>query len=107
MTYEHDNEMTDKAEPEKETQDKYSSFGKETMLELVELEGGRLVLRDVNAKQEPLVTIDFADKIYEMLGKDAQFIGQHMIHAAVQVIMHKQMSQWHAHVYDEEPTHYS
>nr|WP_227429282.1 hypothetical protein [Psychrobacter sp. I-STPA6b] len=77
------------------------------MLELVELEGGKLVLRDVNSKQDPLVTIDFADKIYDVLGKDAQFIGQHMIHAAIQVIMHKQMSQWHAHVYDEEPKHYS
>ncbi|WP_230657212.1 hypothetical protein [Psychrobacter sp. I-STPA10] len=106
MTYEHDSEIQEKLE-DKEAQDKYTGFGKETMLELVELEGGKLVLRDVNAKQEPLVTIDFADKIYEILGKDAQFIGQHMIHAAVQVIMHKQMSQWHAHVYDEEPTHYS
>ena len=106
MTHEQDSEMQDKTE-DKEAKDKFSSFGKETMLELVELEGGKLVLRDINAKHEPLVTIDFAEKIYEILGKDAQFIGQHMIHAAVQVIMHKQMSQWHAHVYDEEPTHYS
>ena len=105
MTYEYESEMQDKED--KETQDKFASFGKETMLELVELEGGKLVLRDVNEKQEPLVTIDFADKIYEILGKDAQLIGQHMIHAAVQVIMHKQMSQWHAQVYDEEPEHYS
>ena len=107
MTHEYDNDNQDKVEPDKEAQEKYSGFGKETMLELVELEAGQLVLREANAKEDPLVTIDFSDKIYDILGKDAQVIGQHMIHAAIQVIMHKQLSQWHAHVYDEEPTHYS
>ena len=53
------------------------------------------------------MTIDFSDKLKDLLGSDTQAIGQHMIHAAIQVIMQKQMSQWHAHVYDKEPTHYS
>lgn len=87
-----------------------ASFAKETMLELVEVQKGRLELREVNAEVDggdALVSIEFSDKINEVLGGDAQQIGQHMIQAAIQVIMHKQMSQWHAHVYDEEPTYYS
>ncbi|WP_434354184.1 hypothetical protein VH441_03930 [Psychrobacter sp. HD31] len=82
-------------------------FAKETMLELIESEDGRLLLRDMDGKEDPLVSIDFSDKIKDMLGEDAHMIGQHMIHAAIQVIMNKQMNHWHAKVYDEEPTNYS
>lgn len=77
------------------------------MLEFVEQEDGKLVLRSSDEKDEPWVSIEFSDKVKEMLGSDTQFIGQHMIHAAIQSLMQKQMSQWHAHVYDEEPVHFS
>lgn len=83
------------------------SFATETMLELTESEDGRLLLRDMEGKESPLVSIEFSDKVKDMLGEDTRTIGQHMIHAAIQVIMHKQMNQWHAHVYDEEPENYS
>ena len=62
--------------------------------------------KNINTKMMKM-TIDCSDKLKEILGSDTQAIGQHMIHAAIQVIMQKQMSQWHAHVYDKEPTHYS
>lgn len=83
------------------------SFAKETMLELVELDDGSLVLRDANGKEEPMVTINFSDKVKDMLDQDLRMVGQHMIHAAIQSIMYKQLNQWHANVYDEEPLHYS
>lgn len=87
--------------------DQFSGFAKETTLELVEADNGTLLLRDTEKNDEPLMTIDFSDKLKDLLGQETQSIGQHMIHAAIQVIMQKQMSQWHAHVYDKEPTHYS
>ena len=90
-----------------ESRDKFNSFAKETMLELIEADDGRLMLRDMEGEHDALVTIDFSDKIKDILGSDTQVIGQHMIHAAIQIIMQKQISQWHANVYDEEPTHYS
>lgn len=76
------------------------------MLEFAEQEDGKLVLRSADEEQ-PWVSIEFSDKVKDILGNDMQFIGQHMIHAAVQTLMHRQMSQWHAHVYDEEPAHFS
>lgn len=82
------------------------AMAKETMLELVENDG-KLVLRPVNSDEEPLLSIEFSDQVKEMLGGDTHYIGQHMIHAAIQGFMHKQVSRWHAHVYDEEPAHYS
>jgi len=103
MPYDIDNEI----EVDNDTQDKFSGFAKETTLELVEADDGKLLLRDAEQDEAPLMTIDFSDKLKELLGSDTQAIGQHMIHAAIQVIMQKQMSQWHAHVYDKEPKHYS
>ncbi|WP_296404573.1 hypothetical protein [Psychrobacter sp.] len=82
-------------------------FAQETILELVENEKGQIVLRDSKDNEDPLVTIAFSDKVKDMLGGEAQFIGHKMIHAAVQAMMQKQVSQWHANVYDEEPEHYS
>lgn len=76
------------------------------MLEFVEQDDGKMVLRSSDEDQ-PWVSIEFSDKVKEMLGTDTPFIGQHMIHAAIQSIMHKQISQWHARVYDEEPAHFS
>lgn len=77
------------------------------MLEFVQQDDGKLVLRTSNDEAEPLVSIEFSDKVKDMLGEDAQLIGQSMIQAAIQTLMQKQLSQWHANVYDEEPVHYS
>lgn len=103
MPYDIDNE----SEIEHDSGEQFASFAKETTLELVESDDGRLLLRDTEKDEEPLMTIDFSDKLKDLLGSDTQSIGQHMIHAAIQVIMQKQMSKWHAHVYDKEPTNYS
>lgn len=77
------------------------------MLEFVETEDGKLVLRPSDQQEEALVSIEFSDKVKQMLGGDVQMIGHSMIHAAIQTFMHKQIAQYHAHVYDEEPTNYS
>ncbi|SJM71469.1 MULTISPECIES: hypothetical protein [Psychrobacter] len=82
-------------------------FAQEAILELVENDKGQIVLRDSADSEDPLVTITFSEKIKDMLGGEAQYIGHKMIHAAVQAVMQKQVSQWHANVYDEEPEHYS
>ncbi|WGV13400.1 hypothetical protein QJS82_01555 [Psychrobacter maritimus] len=103
MPYDIDNDI----EVDSDNSDQFAGFAKETTLELVEADDGRLLLRDAEQDEAPLMTIDFSEKLKEILGSDTQAIGQHMIHAAIQVIMQKQMSQWHAHVYDKEPTHYS
>lgn len=79
----------------------------ETLLEFVQEDDGRLVLREAKDKDEVLVSIDFSDKVKDMLGEDIRYIGEHMIHAAMAAVMHKQLDHWHAHVYDEEPVHYS
>lgn len=102
MQYKSDNDMEFA-----EAFDTHNGFAKETMLELVQIKEGRLVLRHMDSEEEPLLTIDFSDKLQDILGSDAQQIGQHMIQAAIQTIMQKQMSQWHANVYDQEPSNYS
>lgn len=80
---------------------------KEALLELIQTEEGHLELRDAQNKEEPLVCIQFSDAVNKMLEGDVQVIGQHMIQAAIQFVMHKQMINWHANVYDEEPQYYS
>ena len=106
MPYDSDNEI--EIEIDTDNTDPFAAgFAKETTLELIEAEDGRLLLRDTEKEDEPLMTLEFSDKLKTLLGSDTQGIGQHMIHAAIQVIMQKQMSQWHAHVYDKEHTHYS
>ncbi|WP_019671861.1 hypothetical protein [Psychrobacter lutiphocae] len=84
-----------------------SGFVQETVLELVENDQGQIVLRDAADTDEPLVTIDFSSKVKDILGSDAQFIGHKMIHAAIQEVMQRQVSLWHANVFDEEPEHFS
>lgn len=80
---------------------------KEAYLEFVETDKGAFVLREVG-DDNPWVSIDFSDKIKEMLGQEMlQMMGHHMIQAAIASFMQKQMSQYHAHVYDETPTHFS
>lgn len=107
MPFKSDEISSEEFERETSSNDKFKSFAKETMLELIEADDGRLLLRDIDGEKDALVTIGFSDKIKDILGSDTQVVGQHMIHAAIQVIMQKQISQWHAHVYDQEPTHYS
>lgn len=80
---------------------------KEVMLEFVQDESGKLVLRESKNQDEVFVTIDFSDKVKEMLGDDVRFIGEHMIQAALAAVMHRQMDKWHANVYDEKPIRYS
>ncbi|OPH36915.1 hypothetical protein [Moraxella atlantae] len=77
------------------------------MLEFVEQDDGKLVLRAAHSDEAPLVAIEFSDEVRKMLGADSKYIGQHMIHAAIQSFMQRQVSQWHANVYDEEPVHFS
>lgn len=90
-----------------EKEARQQGFPKETMLEFKELEDGRLILSDMDTNEEPLVSIEFSDKVKDMLGGDVAGVGQHMIHAAIQVVMSQQMNHWHANVYDEEPEHLS
>lgn len=86
----------------------FSQMPKEMLLEFVQQEDGKMVLRPANNDEvQPLLSIEFSDEIKEMLGRDIHFIGQSMVQAALHSFMHKQMAHWHAHVYDEEPVHYS
>lgn len=104
-------------EPNKQARQQASSSGKsrksrsftpkEALLEFVELESGMLVLREMGT-DEALVTIDFADKVKELIGAEyIQGIGQHMISAAIASVMERQMRQYHAYVYDEKPKRFS
>lgn len=108
---------TEDLEPSKQARQQASSSGKsrksrsfaprEALLEFVELESGTLVLREMGT-DEALVTIDFADKVKELIGAEhIQGIGQHMISAAIASVMERQMRQYHAYVYDEKPKRFS
>lgn len=79
----------------------------EVLLEFVQTDDGKLVLRESRNHDETLVSIDFSDKVKDMLGDDIRMIGEHMIHAAMAAVMKQQMAHWHAHVHDEEPVRYS
>ena len=85
-----------------------------TTLELVQLDGGEVVLRpaiEAEDKSEqpsdPLVSIQFSDELQSALGDDMKGLGQQMINAAIHHVMQKQLARWHAHVLDEEPVHFS
>lgn len=81
---------------------------KEAILEFVERQDGVLVLQEVGREDEPMVTISFSEQVKDMIGKDnIQNVGQNMIHAAIAAVMQRQISAWHAHVYDEMPKRYS
>ncbi|MCH7335561.1 hypothetical protein [Acinetobacter sp. NIPH 2699] len=83
-------------------------FGnQEAVLELVQLEGGELALRNAGSEQEPLVKIQFSDEVKEILGDQTPAVAQHMIQAALFGLLEKQMNQWQAEVMDEQPTHLS
>lgn len=55
MPYDIDNEI----EVDIDSTDQFAGLAKETTLELVEADNGRLLLRDAENDEEPLMTIDF------------------------------------------------
>ena len=79
-------------------------FGnQEAILELVQLEGGELALRNAGSEKEPLVKIQFNDEVMKLLGDEMPVIAQHMVQAALFAIMEKQVNEWQAEVIDEKP----
>lgn len=74
----------------------------EAVLELVQLEGGELALRNAGS-EEPLVKIQFNDEVREILGEQMQIVAQHMVQAALFALMDKQVSELEAVVVDEQP----
>lgn len=84
-----------------------NAFPREKILEFVQDENGRLVLREVANKDEVLLCIEFSETVKNLFGDDIQYIGEHMMHAAMAAAMRKHLDRWNAYVYDEEPKHYS
>lgn len=83
-------------------------FGnQEAILELVQLEGGELALRNAGSEQEPLVKIQFNDEVKALLGDQTALVAQHMIQAALFGLLEKQVNQWQAEVIDEQPQYLS
>ncbi|AWL30555.1 hypothetical protein A7P53_11575 [Acinetobacter defluvii] len=83
-------------------------FGnQEAILELVQLEGGELALRNAGSEKEPLVTIQFNEQVKALLGEQTPVIAQHMIQAALYALMENQMNQLQAEVVDEQPKYFS
>lgn len=83
-------------------------FGsQDAILELVQLEGGELALRNAGSEQEPLVKIQFNDEVKALLGDQTALVAQHMIQAALFGLLEKQIRQWQAEVVDEPPKYLS
>lgn len=83
-------------------------FGsQEAILELVQLEGGELALRNAGSENEPLVKIQFSEEVKAILGDQTPLVAQHMIQAALFSLLERQMNQWQAEVVDEKPKHLS
>lgn len=83
-------------------------FGnQEAILELVQLEGGELALRNAGSEKEPLVKIQFNDEVMKLLGDEMPVIAQHMVQAALFAIMEKQVSELQAEIVDEQPQYFS
>ncbi|MBU3847414.1 MAG: hypothetical protein H9855_10680 [Candidatus Acinetobacter avistercoris] len=79
-------------------------FGtQEAILELVQLEGGELALRNADSEKDPLLTIQFNDDIKALLGDQMPIIAQQMIQAALLALLEKQSNEWNAEVVDEKP----
>lgn len=85
----------------------HAAMPNEMLLEFVQEEDGALVLREVNNKEQVLVTIQFSEQVQQMLGDDTRLVGERMIQAAMAAVMRQQVDKWHAHFYDEEPKFYS
>ena len=86
---------------------KKSKNPREVMLEFIQDADGKLVLREVGNHEQVLVTIDFGDKIKDILGDDVRGIGEQMVQVAFAAFMRQQMSRWHANVYDQKPERFS
>lgn len=83
-------------------------FGnQDAILELVQLEGGELALRNAGSEQEPLVKIQFNDEVKALLGDQTPIVAQHMIQAALFGLLEKQVNEWQAEVVDEQPRYLS
>ena len=83
-------------------------FGhQDAILELVQLEGGELALRNAGSEQEPLVKIQFSQEVKNILGDQTPLVAQHMIQAALFGLLEKQMNQLQAEIVDEEPQYLS
>ena len=83
-------------------------FGnQEAILELVQLEGGELALRNAGSEQEPLVKIQFSDEVKAILGEQTPMVAQHKIQEALFGLLEKQMNELQAEIVDEQPTHFS
>ncbi|QSQ95320.1 hypothetical protein [Acinetobacter indicus] len=83
-------------------------FGnQDAILELVQLEGGELALRNAGSEQEPLVKIQFNDEVKALLGDQTPIVTQHMIQAALFGLLEKQVNEWQAEVVDEQPKYLS
>lgn len=79
----------------------------EAVLEFVAQDNGRFALKDTD-NDDVWVSIDFSQMLQEMLGKEAlHAVGHHMIQVGIASFMERQMRQYHAHVYDEMPKHFS
>ncbi len=83
-------------------------FGnQDAILELVQLEGGELALRNAGSEQEPLVTIQFNEEVRALLGDQTPAIAQQMIQAALYGLLEKQVNEWQADVVDDKPQYLS
>lgn len=83
-------------------------FGtQEAILELVQLEGGELALRNADSEKDPLLTIQFNDEIKALLGDQMPVIAQQMIQAALFALLEKQSNEWDAEVVTEKPKYLS
>ena len=83
-------------------------FGhQDAILELVQLEGGELAVRNAGSEQEPLVKIQFSEEVKNILGDQTPLVAQHMIQAALFGLLEKQMNQLQAEIVDEEPQYLS
>ncbi|MDY6449248.1 hypothetical protein SKM54_12160 [Acinetobacter faecalis] len=83
-------------------------FGsQEAILELVQLEGGELALRNAGS-ENPLVKIQFNDEVRALLGDQIPVVAQHMIQAALFALMEKQSNEFdETAVVDEKPKYLS
>lgn len=83
-------------------------FGnQDAILELVQLEGGVLALRNAGSEQQPLVMIQFNDEVKALLGDQTPVIAQQMIQAALYGLLEQQVNEWQAEVVDEKPKYLS
>ena len=83
-------------------------FGnQEAILELVQLEGGELALRNAGSESAPLVTIQFNEELKALLGDQTTVVAQQMVQAALYGLHEKQVGEWQEEVVDDKPQFFS